>query len=116
MPMTSFARIVKLPREVFMVKPKVESCWRHFAIGSSKRVVIDFVGPIHRPQTIMFSAFIRICAGRFRMTRYTGHKLTGDDLYRGTPSVDSERAKLFWLEKKRPGAHNGCNADPSQTS
>ena len=50
------------------------------------------------------------------MTKYTGHKLTEDDLYRGTPSVDKESARLCLFEKKRPGAHKGRNAEPSHTS
>ena len=50
------------------------------------------------------------------MTRYTGHKLTGDELYNGTPSVEIDRARLSRLEKKRPLEQSGRNAEPSQMS
>ena len=60
--------------------------------------------------------FMRILAGRFKMTKYTGHKPTGDDLKTSTPSVHKERARLNGFEKKRPGAHSDFIADPSQTS
>ena len=50
------------------------------------------------------------------MTRYTGHKLTRDNLYSGTPSVDIDSARLSRLEKKQPLEQSGRNADPSQIS
>ena len=50
------------------------------------------------------------------MTKYTGHKLTVEDLYSATPSVDSDKARLADDEKKRLEAHSGFNAVPCQTS
>lgn len=84
--------------------------------GFSRRLTIGFVGPTQTPHKITFSAFIRTCAGRFKITRKTGHKLNPDDLYRGTPSVDSDNAKLFLSEENRPSEHSEYNADPSQIS
>ena len=60
-----------------------------------------FMGPTHNLASRMFSAFIRILTGRFRIIKYTGHKLIGDDLKRGTSSVDIDRARLSWVEKKQ---------------
>ena len=53
-----------------------------------------FVGPTHNPASRMFSAFIRILAGRFRIIKYTGHKPIGDNLKRSTSSVDIDWARL----------------------
>ena len=41
--------------------------------------------------------------GRLLMTKYTGQRLTDEDLKRGTPSVKIEKAKSSGDEKNFPG-------------
>ena len=51
---------------------------------------------------MMFSAFIRIFAGRLSTDRNTGHKFHDDDLKRGTPSVFNDSPMWFLQEKSLP--------------
>ena len=69
-----------------------------FTIGAKRRGIGGLLGPAHSPQKIMFSAFIRILAGRFKITKWTGHKPTGDDYSicaQGKSQVDWTR-KFVW--------------------
>ena len=51
------------------------------------------MGPNQRPQRIVFALLVWILGGRLLIVRYTGHRLSGDDLNMGTPSVDRESPK-----------------------
>ena len=114
-PMTSLARIIDKPAGVLICKPEVLRERSVFMIGSNRRGIGGLPGPTQSPQ-IIFSAFMRILAGRFNTTKYTGHTPIGDDLKISTPSVHKERARLNEYEKKRPPVHSFCMTDPSHIS
>lgn len=62
-----------------------------------------------------FWALFLKAAGRFRITKNTGHKLTVDDLNTETPSVDNDKARVLPSDK-RPDEASLRKIDPSQTS
>ena len=80
------------------ISPSELSCFKFSILGSNSLSIGGFDRPTHKPQSMMFSAFILIEDGRFRSIKYTGHTLMFVDLNIAISSEDREKARLQLVE------------------